>query len=191
MRISRLGRKDLFAKARRKLGLSRQLEQARSIGPDPSNGGTTGYPVWYRIDQLDRFYRNEAIDVSLASIYRWEVRLNPFRPTGNHASATIVGTEVLLLSLFIVAHPDATLNEMAAFLYNEGCRLYSESSVSKRLSDLKVTKKKASTEAYQAQREDVQFRVHCFWNCGLPLGVRDSPRRKLVDFDEFGLTLEK
>ena len=63
--------------------------------------------------------------------------------------------------------------------------------ISKRLAELEITKKRASTEAYQAQREDVRFRVWSFFNCPSPLGIFQVPRRKLIDVDEFGITMEK
>jgi hypothetical protein len=40
----------------------------------PRFGGSGGYPVWYRQIQLEKFHAGEAIEVSLASIYRWDVR---------------------------------------------------------------------------------------------------------------------
>ncbi len=42
---------DLEAKARVDLGFSRQLEQPRRVAPQPFLG-STGYPVWYREQQL-------------------------------------------------------------------------------------------------------------------------------------------
>ena len=79
---------------------------------------------------------------------------------------------------------------MTIFLYNEGGPLYSVDAIS-RLAELEIMKKRASTEAYQAQREDVQFRVWSFFNCPSPLGIFQVPRRKLIDVDEFGITMEK
>jgi hypothetical protein len=69
--------------------------------------------------------------------------------------------------------------------------LYRQKVVSQWLKELDITKKKASFEAYQAQRQHVQLRVELFFNEPLPLGIRDVPRRRIVDFDEFGVTIEK
>ncbi len=45
---------DLEAKApRAELGFSRQLKQPRRVAPHPFLGGT-GYPVWYREQQLEK-----------------------------------------------------------------------------------------------------------------------------------------
>ena len=80
---------------------------------------------------------------------------------------------------------------MAAFIYNEGGDLYSRQTISRRLDEMEITKKRASTKGYQTQRPDVQFRVRSFWNFPLPLGVFQVPRRMLIDVDKFGVTLEK
>ncbi len=60
---------DLEAQACAELGFSRRLEQPRRISPYPGNGGSGGYAVWYRKQQLQRFNAGEAIDVSCRSIY--------------------------------------------------------------------------------------------------------------------------
>jgi hypothetical protein len=137
---------DLEAQARAELGFSRRLEQPRRVAPPPRFGGTGGYPVWYRELQLQRFNAGEAIDVSLASIYRWDDRLEPFRQTGNTERTTIVGADLLSLVTYITAWPDATLDKMAVFIYNEGGDLYSRQRISQRLAELDITKKRASTE---------------------------------------------
>ena len=77
-------------------------------------------PVWYREQQLQRFNAGEAIDVSRRSIYRWADRLEPFRQTSNTERTKIVGADLLSLVTYITAWPDATLDEMAVFIYNEG-----------------------------------------------------------------------
>jgi hypothetical protein len=80
---------------------------------------------------------------------------------------------------------------MAAFIFNKGGGLYSHEAISKQLKELNITKKKASTEAYQMQHPDMQFCVWGFWNCPPPLGVFQVPQRRLIDVDKFGVTLEK
>ena len=181
---------DLEAQARAELGFSRQLEQTRQVAPSPRFGGA-GYPVWYRDQQLQRFNAGDEIDVSMRSINRWAHRLEPFRQTGNGPRTSIVGVDLLSLVTYLTAWPDATIDEMAAFIYNEGGDLYSRQTISRRLGEMEITKKRASTEGYQTQRPDVQFCVWSFWNCPLPLGVFQVLRRMLIDVDEFGVTLEK
>jgi hypothetical protein len=103
----------------------------------------------------------------------------------------IVGVDLLDLITFITAWPDATLIEMAVFIYNDGADLYSVQAISKRHKELKITKKKASFEGFQAQQPDVHFKVWGFWNRPPPLGIYGVPRRIIIDVDEFAVTLEK
>ena len=111
---------DLVARASVELGFLRQLEQPRRVAPPPHLGGSSGYPVWYREIQLEKFHAGEAIQVSRRSIYRWDVRLEPYRQTGNRPRTTVVGVDLLNLVTYITAWPYATLDEMAAFIYKEG-----------------------------------------------------------------------
>jgi hypothetical protein len=85
----------------------------------------------------------------------------PHRCTGNRARTQIVGTDLINLVVLLFAHPDATIDEMAAHIYNEGGELYSSQQISKRLKGLDIATKIASVEAYQAQAEAVQHRVFC------------------------------
>ena len=111
---------DLQAQARAELGFSRLLEQPRRTSPHPRNSGSGGYPQWFREQQLQRFNAGEAIDVSLSSIYRWAVRIEPYRQTGNAERTQILGADLLNLAIYITAWPDATIDEMAVFMYSEG-----------------------------------------------------------------------
>jgi hypothetical protein len=181
---------DLQAHACAHLGLSRQLEQTRCKTPHPSLGGR-GYDTWFFWEKLAKAAAGEDVKVSVSSIHRWRECLEPYRPTGNKAREMIMGIDLINLVTFLRAWPEAQLEEMAIFLYNEGGPLYSFNVISKHLAELEITKKRASTEAYQAQREDVQFRVWSFWNCPSPLGIFGVPQRKLIDVNEFGITLEK
>jgi hypothetical protein len=56
----------------------------------------------------------------------------------------------LNLVIYITALSDATLDEMAAFIFNEWQELFFRKAISKQLKELEITRKKASTEAYQA-----------------------------------------
>ena len=111
--------------------------------------------------------------------------------TGNHDRTQLVGLDQLTMVFFLIAYTDASIHEIAANIYNEGGELYSDDVISKRLNELQITKKKASTEAFQAFTPENRFRVECFFLCPPPLGVFGVPRRKLIDIDEFGLKLEK
>jgi hypothetical protein len=63
--------------------------------------------------------------------------------------------------------------------------------ISKHLDDLKITKNKASIEAFQASSAGAQFRVFTYKNCPPPLGIFEVRRRKLININEFGVTLER
>jgi hypothetical protein len=110
---------------------------------------------------------------------------------GNKSRDQLVGVDPINAASFLMAWPETYIEELTVFVYNEGGPLLSKQTLSKRLQELRITKKRASTEAYQAQCEDVQFRVWSFWNCPLPLGIFQVPRRKLINVDKFRITLEK
>jgi hypothetical protein len=117
--------------------------------------------------------------------------IKPFRQTGSRPRTVIIGVDLLNLVTFIMAWPDATLVKMAVFIYNKGGDLYSIQRISLRLKKLEIMKKKALIEGYQMQEPDVQFWVWEFWNHPPPLGIFEVPRGKLIDVDEFGVSLEK
>ncbi len=73
--------------------------------------------------------------------------------------------DIINLVTFLRAWPEATFDKMVVFLYNKGGPIYSKQVLSRHLAKLEISKKRASVEAYQAQREDVHFRVWSFWNC--------------------------
>ncbi len=167
---------DIEAKARADLGFSWQLEQNRQILPHQCLGGSGGHALWYRQLQLEKFHAGGPIDVSSSSIYRWALRIEPFCQTGNGPRTVIIEVDLLNLVTFITAWPDATLVEMAVFIYNEGGDLYSIQRISLRLKELEITKKKSLIEGYQTQEPDVQFQVWGFWNPPPPLDIFKVPR---------------
>ena len=69
-----------------------------------------------------------------------------------------MGVNLTNLVTFLRAWPAATLYKMAVFIFNKGEPLYSKQVQSKRLAELGITKKKASTKAYQAPEGR-----HSFW----------------------------
>ncbi len=103
----------------------------------------------------------------------------------------IMGVNMIHLVTFLIAHSNSTMDKMVAFIDNIGGALYSNQHISEHLKDLQITRKKASMEAYQALDEGVQLRVYTFWNYPTPLGIFQVPLFRLIDFDEFGVTLER
>jgi hypothetical protein len=140
---------DLEAKAHAEPGFSRQLEQPRQVAPHPSLGGSSGYPVWHREEQLEKWNAGKVTDVSKRSLFRWSRRLEPHHQTGNMERSRIIGTKLLNLVTYITAWRDATLDEIAAFIFNEGGELYSRQGISQQLAELDITKKRAFTKGYQ------------------------------------------
>ena len=162
---------DIQAQACAELDLSRELDQTHHVKPSPSlGGGGYDYDVWYCQMQLTKAQNGEEVDMSCSSI-RWINCLEPFHQTGYKAWETDVGLDLITLVSFLTAWPEGTIDEMAPFIYNKGGELYSVDGISRRLKDLGISTKRASTEAYQALRDDVQFHVYCFWNYGPPLGI--------------------
>ncbi len=101
----------------------------------------------------------EDVEVSVLTIRQWGERLEPYHATGNKAREKIVGVDLINIVTFLRAWPESQLEVIAIFLYKEGGPLNLVNVISNRHAELEITKKRASTEAYQAQREDVQFRV--------------------------------
>ena len=92
------------ARSRSILGLTRELEQERTdLPPDPSRGGTRGYPVWFRrrVLAFAALHGHEAAATnhgcSIRSIYNWENRIEPHRMTGGYQREALTGMDMLLL----------------------------------------------------------------------------------------------
>ena len=83
---------DVIAQARSEAGLSRQMQQPRQrVIHNPSKGGTEGYPVRFRQQQIQKFVAGEPIDVCHATIYNWNN--TPYRKTGGRERTHIVGLD--------------------------------------------------------------------------------------------------
>jgi hypothetical protein len=160
------------AEARSKQGLSRELQQNRTDLPaDPSKGGSRGYPVWARQDDLQQLQTGLPTRASASSLRRWTNHITPYQQTGNKARQNLTGDQ-LLMSIFLFAWPEAEADEVATYIYNNSGNLYSRQDISSRMKDLDLTKKVASTEAYQAFKPRNVLRVQLFWSQPPPLGVR-------------------
>ena len=105
---------------------------------------------------------------SQRSIDQWTQRFEPYRMTGNRSQGKLVGVDLLLLSIFITVHPSATSDQMATFIYNESGAIYSRVDISQRLKKMKITRKRASTEAYEAFTPQNIWRCDMFWSQSPP-----------------------
>ena len=177
---------------RRRAGLYRRLGITRTPKPHPSVGGTRGYSVEMRESEIWSYDHGLPVTASARSIQRWIRRLHPYVMTGNGDRRVIVGLEQFNLVLFLLAWPDAWLDEIIAYIANTGNgRVYSRSQVSRRLKELGLTKKVGSTEARQASLPINRFKREQFWNMNLPFGVNGCDRRRLIDIDEIGIELQR
>jgi len=73
-----------------------------------------------REEQLAKAQAGEVVDVSESSLRRWRERLHPYRQLGNMAREQVVGVDMINLVTFLRAWPEATLDEMAVFLKQQG-----------------------------------------------------------------------
>jgi hypothetical protein len=94
------------AQARAELGLSRKLAQPRHVKPYPRRGGSSGYPVWSREEQLEKWNAGEETVASQASLYRWSGRIVPHHRTGNSARNAAAATAAAIY--FAAFHPRAS-----------------------------------------------------------------------------------
>ena len=177
---------------RRRAGLYRRLGILRTPQSHPRVGGTRGYPVEMRESEVWSCDHNLPLVASRRSIQRWRRRLRPFIMTGNRDRQVIVGLDQFNLIMFLLAWPDARLDEIIAFLANAGNgRVFSRSQVSIRLNELGMSKKIGSTEARQASLPINLFKREQFWSMNLPFGVNGCERRRLIDIDEIGIELQR
>jgi hypothetical protein len=137
-------------------------QAALTTSTRPALGGSGGYAKWFCEEQLQKFHAGEAVDVSLSFVYRWSHCIQPYCKTNNRERPQIIGADLLNPVTFITAWPNATLNMMAAYIFNKGGDLYSHQTIFKCLKELDITKKRALTESFQAQRPDVQVKIIAF-----------------------------
>ena len=110
---------------------------------------------------------------------------------GNSEKEVIVGLYQYNLCIFILAWPDARIDEIVAYLANAGNgTVYSRSQVSERMKELGLIKKVCSTEARQASLPINVLKRRLFWDQTPPFGVRGADRRRLIDIDECGIELQ-
>jgi hypothetical protein len=113
--------------------------------------------------------------------------------TGNRERENLTGVHQLLMSICYFIWPSATADQVRAFIFTatEGERLYTRQAIVRRAKELKLTRKRASTEAYQAFLPHNVLRCRQFWSLPPPLGIRTIRRRQFIDVDEFGMELSR
>jgi hypothetical protein len=125
----------------------------------------------------------------LRSIQCWSNHTIPFWITGHKPISALTRQYLLLLVVFKLIWSQATFIECIAFIANKSnnARVFLEKDVSKALRKLGYTMKVTSTIAYQAFTERNLNCHRLYWTWPWPLGNHGTPRRLLIDGDEFGL----
>jgi len=72
----------------------------------------------------------------------------PYRMTGGKPRDELVGADQLLLSIALYIYPNASADELCVFVVVNGGQVYSRQQISKRCSELVITRKCFSREAY-------------------------------------------
>ena len=186
------------ADCRRNDSLSRQLHTDRTNNEShPCFGGSHGYPLWLRRDVLffESRYGVEFVvrhfDISQATIYRWKNRAEPYQKTGNIEKELLTGFDQYLLVMGLYIYPRASNDEIATFVaVNGGTEGLSRQSISQRVVELDMSRKRASIEAYEAYTPLSRQRCYNFFRHGPPVGILNVPQYRLMDVDEAKFKLE-
>ena len=86
------------AARRRRMGENTLRRVPRTVAEHPSVGGSSGYPVSQRIENIALAAEGLPHTASNASIARWENRLYPYRCTGNKEDHKLRGTRATVFN---------------------------------------------------------------------------------------------
>ncbi len=196
--MDKLTRKERKA-YKRKHGLPREERVTRegaAEAPDPSRGGSRGFPTWFRRRMVAQTIAGQPAPKSMKrSVTRWKnERLVPYEMTGNKSRRGMPGHHRFLLAIFKKIYPQATANACAVFIacHWRDHAVFTQKQISNAIVDLGMTLKKASTTAtaYQAFTPENLELHYRFWNYSFPAGVHGLPRRDLIDIDECAIELK-
>jgi hypothetical protein len=178
----------IILKSEQGLGFPELVELAET----KLHGGSRGYSMESRINSLNLkqngFKDATLLGASGTSLWRWGKRLLPLRSTGNKAARAIDDENQFHLILYGLLFPTSTLDEKRRFIF-ESARtsppiLFTRGEISAAETRLRITRKRSSTDAYQAELPHNVFRRSHFWNSPPPLGVVGIPFDTLSDTDE-------
>ncbi len=183
---------------------ARVLAQFRPPAPHPSQGGSTGYSIDFRVDVLRRVRDGTYTYVPGVSphpntIREWQQReaanqgvVRAFIQTGNKPMEVLHGEDRYLLAVYRMIYPKASADEVIAFIFNNSSnpRTYSRSQISECEIDLGLSRKIGAVTAHQAMRQDCMDRRLLYWTTAYPTGITDSPFWSLIDVDEMALMLQ-
>ncbi len=160
----------------------------RRLPPHPSRGGSQGYDVAFHVDSISRRLEGFQVRPSNKLIRRWiQNGVIPKMKRGGR-KRVLKAQHLLMLTTFLLAHPDATLYECKAFIYcntsNNLC--VGEMTIRCALSSIGFSRKKMSHVATQAFAPINIQRRNNFWTMPYPYGIVDCPRCRIIDSDECG-----
>jgi hypothetical protein len=127
---------DRQAEARANLGLDRLLQQPRynEVPLHPSRGGSQGYSVSQRQDELTAADAGLPTRASIRSHHRWRQDIMPRRMTGNKDKEALVGRDQFLLCYILFVYPEVSADQIGVFIINNGGDVYERSQISIRMS---------------------------------------------------------
>jgi hypothetical protein len=185
-------REDDAKKWQQRNGIARAERVPRNTQflPHPSNGGSRGYDISFCQMMVGAYQAGKPTpNGMLRSIEHWTNRKISFWMTGHKQISALMGQYLLLLVVFKLSRPQATYIECIAFIANKSnnARVFLEKDGNKAQRKLGYTMKVTSTIAYQAFTE-CNLNHHClYWTWPWPLGIHGTPRRLLIDGNEFRL----
>ena len=122
----------------------REREGIISDEPNPSQGGSRGYPHSERIRMLEMWERDQSsVSRSMLSIIRrWGKRPIPYKMTGGKKSQAISGHHRFLLSLFRKIYPQTRHSQSTVFiaLHSHDSRVFTSTEISRALKDMNMTR---------------------------------------------------
>ena len=142
---------------RSSLGITRENRITRTSNtPDPSRGGTRGYPLHLRSIAIETFIQTDSVEdaaasvnCSVSSVYRWIQRPLPYRMTGGRLCSHLTGADQLFLSVCLYIYTDASADELTASIYANGGGVYERYTIYRHYNELGLSRKRSSKEAYE------------------------------------------
>jgi len=97
----------------------------------------------------------------------------------------------MLLTLCIFTFPQASSDEVAIYILENGGAIYSRQAISERLNELKLTRKRVSHEANQTVSVACQRKKRWYFTLPPPLGIHGVPLYRCIDVGETGFYLDQ
>lgn len=178
----------------------------------PSRGGNA-YSDEFRDEVITRYQLGLPLDTPelnalrqlkkypcLRSCRRYINKFNTFgharalERSGNHeAERQVVGEHLVRLAMYRVAHPEAPISHVQAFLYNmdplAGLPFFPQAII--RAEQLLGLRRKASSTTCERAYWPINLHKRdMFWDWGYPFGRADVSTRDMIDMDEAGFKIE-